>query len=452
MRIVIFSTNSNKYDKSTVKTVSIPSRAQMWNDLALSFPEHEFIVATQLPGSFLLDYDFTDFADINTSDPDAKTHSKSPEFFLIKSDDESEIADFIARLHPDAAIAATFYVTPFDWLCVKDAIVAEKLREKGIKTICHSVQTALDCFDKQRTHVLLEKYGFNCAKAVYVNHAFFACGGNRQDIKSNVYKKSVFFQIERLKYPVIIKDTVGLSSYGATVLDNFDQAKRFLLSKRNTSDKIIEEMIQGKQFGCEIHGTKGNYKVFAPFLFSVNKYGITSPKQSLKIGPIDEKTWDSISSSAGSEKNAISQLKSEMLRLAEAFEFDGIAQVDLAFSNGKWFVIEINPRLSGMSETYAVLNGTSVAKMLAQIVLESFNCDDADSKANRQMRADFSCRSDRFVINIKSRTMPLKMLNKLKTVPDVKYIYQIENLAANQKREQGYCEVIIAMQQAAKSQ
>ena len=34
-----------------------------------------------------------------------------------------------------------------------------------------------------------------------------------------------------------------------------------------------------------------NHFVFFPFIFSTNKYGITSPKQSVKLGPINDEKF-----------------------------------------------------------------------------------------------------------------------------------------------------------------
>ena len=86
-----------------------------------------------------------------------------------------------------------------------------------------------------------------------------------------------------------------------------------------------------------------------PFEFSVNQYGITSPKQSIKLGPC----------------KLPEALRNMMLKLAEKLELRGCAQVDLILdSEGEWHIIEINPRLSGMSYTYACMLGVSVFELM----------------------------------------------------------------------------------------
>ena len=416
MRILFYSTSSNIYDGDAITTTTLPSWTEQWDFLAGKNCEHEILIATQLPAMFLCDVEGNSIVE-----------SEKLRRLLIKSDKEKEIAEELAELKPDLAIAASFYVVPYDWLTIKDAMVADFLREKGIRTICHSVESATICFDKWRTHVFLEKIGVKCAKAVYMHHELWINGGNRRDLQSNVYRDSVFHEIRKLRFPVIIKDTTGLSSFGADVVNNYDEAVGILKSKKTTSDRIIEEMLGGEQFGCEIYGTfdeksgQGNYTILPPFKFSVNQYGITSPKQSVKFGPVGVNEDES-------KKYKISELNEMILRLANGMKLDGIAQVDLVFDGENWFVIEINPRLSGMSTTYAASAGVSLPNMMFSELL------------NSSQRAQ---RAQRFSINIKFPILARWKLKELKALPYVAFVNQIENHAAKQIREQGYCEVIL---------
>ena len=245
MHVLFYSTSSVYFDPKTTVTKRFPTAKQELEMLAKNFPEHRFTAATQFPGMFFLDLNGTE------------NFEKAPEirYEIIKTDREEETADFLSSLNPDVAIAATFFTAPFDWLTAKDALVAQFLRKKGIRTVCHSLQTALICFDKWHTHQTLLQLGVNTPKALYVNHALFINAGNRKTIKSNVYKTALLSEIKDLRFPVVIKDTTGLSSYGMDVLENFGQVQDWLRSKKFTSDRIIEEFIKGGQFGAEIEAS-----------------------------------------------------------------------------------------------------------------------------------------------------------------------------------------------------
>lgn len=107
-------------------------------------------------------------------------------------------------------------------------------------------------------------------------------------------------------------------------------------------------------------------------------------------------------------KYKIQNLKAELLRMAKLLDFNGVAQVDLVFNlqEEKWYFIEINPRLSGMT----------------QIILES--------KDNKKYCA------------LKLPLLKKDEIEMVKTFDFVYHISQVENIAAKQKREEGYCEII----------
>ena len=404
MKIVFYSSNANRFD-GKLTTTHLPALSQGWQSLAQKHKEHQFAIVAQKPGAFLLDTDGE-----NIIAPEIETHILSEELSA------KEVAEAILAQKPDIAIAASAWGAPFDWLSLQDAEIARILRSNGVKTVCHNMKSALDCFDKRATNLRLSALGVNVAKSVFVNHALFVSGGNRKELCRNVYRDAVLSEIKAMNYPVVIKDTTGLSSYGMEVCKDFESARVFLHSKRNNSDRIVEEYIAGEQFGIEIYGSADTgYTVFPPFKFSVNAYGITSPKQSIKIGPITD-----------FERYRLENLFEMMEKIAREFNFEGIAQVDLVFSNKKWYVIEINPRLSGMSLTYAASLGFSLAELLYNAAL----CDIAGTKQKK-------------ALNIKFPLLSSENLLALKAKPYVFHIAQTENRGAKQEREKGYCEVIL---------
>ncbi|MBR4374698.1 MAG: ATP-grasp domain-containing protein [Treponema sp.] len=407
MKIVIFSTNSNHFDGNKIATKTIPSCKEQFDELCEKHAECEFVVITQLPGMFLLDLNINSISEKS----EKVRYIQIPE----NCDTPEQIANLIIEEKPDIAIAATFWTDPFDWLTVKDGLVAEIVAKSGIKTIAHPSKIGIECFDKFRTHNLMEKIGLRMAKSVYIHHWLFICAGTKGVVKENVYAEYVLEEIRNMHFPVIIKDTVGLSSYGMQVVNTFDEAKRFLYSKRNSSDRIVEEMISGLQFGAEVHGTDGKYKIMPPMMFSVNQYGITSPKQSVKIGPVTD------------EKYKIRELTSMLQKMAEELELSGIAQVDLVFSGNEWYIIEINPRLSGMTTTYAAMEEKSVIETLTEPVFEK----------------DMRIKNLKKIMNFKLPLLSEECMKKISGFEFVKTITQIENYAATQKREVGYAEIII---------
>lgn len=405
MRIVFYSTNSNVFDEETFKITLKPANISTFEEFCAAHKDHEFFCLTQKPGMFLPESD-------KVFEDNKKSGSQPNIQYLPLESDSQSFAEAILALKPDLAIAMTFWIEPYDWLPVSDAIVGEKLRNAGVRVICHSVETALICFDKWRTHNELARLGFEVTPAVFCDHDLYFCAGSNKEVLRNVYKESVLAQIRELRLPVIIKDTTGLSSYGMTVAHTYGEVTGYLNSKRNNSNRLIEEFITGCQFGLEIYGVPGNYTVLPPFEFSVNQYGITSPKQSVKYGPCE-----------------LSEVLHEMmLKLAEELRLCGAAQVDLILDDeGKWHIIEVNPRLSGMTYTYATACGLSVFEMMYRACIEK----------------NALLQPAPFVMSLKLPLMTENEMSEILQLPGVKLLNQTNDLAAKQEREKGFCECII---------
>lgn len=400
MKIVFYSSNSNYFDKSVFHYINFPSNYENLTKICKEHPDDDFFIFTQEPGMFLIDqFDYIQ-------------KPQNVKLFIENSWNINDFYNQIIQISPDLVFAATFWVTPFDWLPINDSLLAEKLNSTGIKTICCSKDNAIAFFDKYKTQTLLSNLNFPIPNGIYVHHEMFWAERNRHEIKDNVYKNYVFESIRNLKCPLIIKDTLGLSSYGMEVVKTHNQAIGFLNSKKNNGDKLVEEYIQGWHFGTEIHGCKGNYIVYDPYIFSTNQYGITSPKQSVKLGPVNKPSFK------------IDELKNMLTNLAEKLNFNGIAQVDLIFNGEKWFIVEVNPRLSGLTQTIAC----GVRKTIYELMYESTNPE--------------LCKVD-YSLSIKLPILSENMLKELQTFNFIKHISQTVNDAALQRRETGYCEIII---------
>lgn len=412
MKIVFYSTNSNTFNPQTFLYETLPSNQYFFDKFIKKHPDDEFICVSQLPAMFM---------------PEKSVKVLSDKLNAL------EFADYILTLNADIAIAMTFWVSPFDWLSINDCLVAQKLEMNGVKTICHPLDTNLICFDKWKTHQFLLQYGFLVPDTIFIDHDLYFCAGSHKEVIHNVYKDSIKNQLAQLSLPLIIKDTVGLSSYGMTVVHTYGEALCYLNSKRNNSNRIVQEYIQGKQYGVEIYGCPGNYHIFPLFEFTLNQYGISSPKLSEKKGPFP----------------VDNELQKILISLAEKMRFCGIAQVDLIFSDNKWYIIEINPRLNGMTYTNCAYMGKSVFDLLYDFCIIPFKKrlakqnDDVsgiDWTLGRTQLSDFGSNK---LLNVKLPILSSEKMAELKKIDGVKILNQTNNKEAKQEREKGFCECII---------
>lgn len=425
MKFVFFCTNSNFFTPDEINVSYIPECKNEWLKFSKKFIEHTFFIVMQKPGLFLLDK--TDL----TSEKSVIEISKNLKIIFIPEDATTE--DFVREiqtLNPDMSSNITYWISPFDWLSVKDSLIAEKLNQKGIKTFSHLTKTSQICFDKRETHDFLTENSFPCAKGFYVHHEMFFAERRFISIKENVYKEYIFEKLKNMNFPVVIKDTLGLSSFGMDVCKTFQEAKHVLLSKKNNGDRLIEEFISGLSFGLEVYGHDGNY-VFSPlFINSLNQFGLTSPKQNVKLGPVTN------------EKFHIKSLHKMLYSLAEKLNFRGIAQIDLVFSGEKWYIIEINSRISGMTQTVASSLGISLYEL---IFYATVGFDSYSKKLSSLIENSY------FTFNMKFPLLQKEKLEKLYDYNFVDFVNQIENTKAKQLREAGYAEVIFGKEKSLKN-
>lgn len=336
MKVVVYSTGSSHGMIRNVKYFSaIPTMNEQWKRIRSHYQNYEFIiVSTKGYAAHLLDYD-EDKQEIAPEGVKLIT--------LDPSSDTDAYVNAIRKEAPSIAIAASYFGGAIDWETLKDALIAEELRQAGIRAVSNSLFAAETFFDKWNTHMVLTEKGFPVARAVHIPAVYQKPAKDNQVLFSNVYLDLAFHRIRQMQFPVIVKPASASGSGGIFVAPDFEKAKENILSRDDTSDLIVEEMLKGEQFGTEIHGTKGNYTILPPFKFNLTGEGIIETRNKIKYGPITDKRY------------RVEELRSMLRRLAEEMGIEGCAQVDLAFDGNKWSIIEVNPRISGMTASTAAV-------------------------------------------------------------------------------------------------
>ena len=412
MKILFYNSNTNNTDVANFCYSFFPSAKTDFEILAEKYPQHEFFVVAQKPGVFLFDLENGELV----------SKAEKVQYHLLeKETSPKDFANFIQKLEPDLAISTSYWLSPFDWLSLQDSLIAEYLSENNVNVLCNSLENQEMCFNKWETQLALEAKGFTVPKSIYLSHDLFWAERSNKSIIHNPYKELIFSKLKKMTFPVVIKSLTGFSSYGMDVAKTFSEALHFLTQKSGNEDKIIQEYKEGLHFGLEIYGSKDSFEIKPPFKFSLNKYGITSPKQSTKIGPFN---WED---PEYQEKFKLSTLKNDMERLWKTFGFSGSIQVDLVFSEEKWYIIEINPRLSGMTFTYAALENCSPQELLLKAVLP---------KAEKPKPTLENLRTSKIPVQTKEN------FEILSQNPSIKRIFQIDNKVAKQKRDEGFCEIV----------
>ena len=294
--IAIYCAGRNELPPPGIKGIRyFPDRACVWDKLAEQYPDTQLRIYFNLPGEFIVDMW-----------PDIFRESDLVSYIPLDEDASVEdIAERIAADQPDLAIAFSIPILPYDWSALRDAMVGEELRRKGIKTIAHNIRTASHALEKDRCSDYLCQNGFFVAKSLSVRNTLFQAHKINTAIPVNVYREYVLRVIREMHFPVIIKPTVFSGSDRLHVASDIEEAVKTLDSWPSDSDFLIEEQIIGTNFGIEIYGTPGNYHVMEPVMFSAARNGVPDPYEVVKAGPVLADYY------------RIRHLKKEVMRLAE---------------------------------------------------------------------------------------------------------------------------------------
>lgn len=408
MKIVFYSASLSARQNLSTKTTYQPFRADAWEEMNALYPDCEFVVAGPVNGTYIFD----------ASDGKICRKPTNVKYLILESGmSVQETAERIAAEKPDAAVAIAAGSVPFDWGPIKAGLVAEELQKKGIMTVANNTLVAVGAFDKWRSNIMFRSF-VKAAKGIYIHHELFQAEKRNPAVSLNVYKEYIFYRIKEMSFPVIVKDTLGAGSIGVTVMDSYEMVEEFLNSDRNESDVMVEELIQGEQFGTEIHGMEGRYSVLPPIAFSVNKDGITEPLSSVKFGPVTDPAYH------------FEKVQEELLHMAQTLKFEGTVQVDLVYREGEWYVIEINPRWSGMTTTTAAMEGRNPFAIFVDSILG------VDKNYSKK-------RNLKYALNFKMKVRTQEELLRLYANPHVDYVMQLETTVTGYEK-MDYCEVVIS--------
>lgn len=198
----------------------------------------------------------------------------------------------------------------------------QRFDEISVKVIVSSPEVIEICFDKYRTAKYLESIGIS-TPATYINYA--------EAIKA--------LETHSLHFPLVLKPRWGSGSIDIEFVNNHDELtdvyamllnkiKKSILATASIGDEyiLIQQKIEGQEYGMDVmNDLKGNYRAV-----SVKK------KLAMRAGETDKaKTVDN------AEIRAIGRI------LGESLGHIGNLDVDIFEKDGKYYVLELNPRFGG---------------------------------------------------------------------------------------------------------
>lgn len=183
----------------------------------------------------------------------------------------------------------------------------EKFEKLGVMLIASEYKQSSTFFDKYKSYLFFENYGFNCAKT-YVN--------------INEFKKDL--ANKKIDFPVFVKPRKGSASIGINKINNL---KHLEILFEMQKDLVIQEFIKGIEYGVDVYVDLISKEVVSIFIKEKIKMraGETDKARSVK----DEKLFEIIEN------------------LMKKSKLVGPIDIDVFKENDEWIISEINPRFGG---------------------------------------------------------------------------------------------------------
>lgn len=173
---------------------------------------------------------------------------------------------------------------------------------------------------------------------------------------------------------MIVKSLFDSMSIGVFKVNNLQELKEKINDINSNCNILIEKFIEGNEVSVEVYGIDGVYHT-TPF---VAKNGIDknlkkndyNPFQHIRICPAEFLFSNKV----------IKVIKKQLIEFAKRINLSGNMEVELIIDRDEWYVYEVNPRVSGLTNLTSFANGTNRYVDMLNMLLGDFKkrnkCED----------------------------------------------------------------------------
>ena len=203
------------------------------------------------------------------------------------------------------------------------------------------------------------------------------------------------------EFPVIVKERKSFTGKGIRIIHNQESFDKYL-TKNRKKNLFIEPFIKGAEISMEVISWKGK-KIFQPLVYKgetrVNI--LEHPAYRPRISPFKK--------GSALEEKIIAMVN----KAVDVLFLEGASEFEFIIIDGEPFIMEINPRISGITKLCNAAGGVNVYKELTNISITDSISSNYDKK-------------EKYALQLPLSVLPEgKFLKKLKKNPHVKYIKPI---------------------------
>jgi hypothetical protein len=220
----------------------------------------------------------------------------------------------------------------------------------GIPMVMHPINSLFVLANKWATNNWLQSHGFNAPSAIYISGDLV----NKRTADYSAYITGLKQELHKIEGPYVVKPLWDSMSQGVETANTVDEVIKRVCE--SDYDLIVQEKVVGELFGIEVI-TNGKSCLFQPLVKKCSSENDLVPFDHLRYGPYQI------------SKEQLSLLKRDLASICEKLKLNGSVEFEMIRSkkDNKFFIIEINPRVSGMTNLSSAISNINSYSFLMRL-------------------------------------------------------------------------------------
>ncbi|MEV8016103.1 ATP-grasp domain-containing protein [Streptomyces sp. NPDC086554] len=260
-----------------------------------------------------------------------------------------QIVDRIRAWDADGVVSLSFP----DEAGLRDAVVKEKLARYGIPMVSNGLEPSRLLADKWETKKILVDHGLDTPQGMLIDGTLLKNGAAGVPVYADIIR----LKAEEIGYPLLTKAVWGSSGSGIRFIRDRADLEAYLASP-DEGNFVLERCITGELCTVELVGADGEYAV-QPLCFT----GPTGGEPTFAF-------WELRSSAPrAADDAAFAPVAEKLKKLCATLGISGVINLDIIYSGGTYYVLEINPRVSGATALGVAASGCNTYLTMTDILL-----------------------------------------------------------------------------------
>lgn len=282
------------------------------------------------------------------------------------------LAEHLIEWRPDGVVSLAIP----DENALRDSLVGEILAQHNIKMIAHPIAAAQIFSNKWDTKLTLAQFDLKTPKAILLDGDLT----NQRNIAFPAYRELIHRNASEIGYPVLTKPLWDSLGNGIEFHRNSESLNSYLASPYN-GNVVLEKFLDGVLCSVEVIGSNGTY-LFQPILWK----GQTDLRSTLFFNEVRH------SIVGAHEKRIFGNTAQRIVKLCNHLKIEGVIEVEMIFHDGEYYIIEINPRVSGTTVLSSAASSINTFEALTHMLLgtwSQFAIENANSEEAEKFALQF---------------------------------------------------------------